>query len=29
LPQSESEFDKQMRRQLLTLPENLPRLPLP
>jgi hypothetical protein len=29
LPQSESEFDKQMRKQLLTLPENLPRLPLP
>jgi hypothetical protein len=28
LPQSESELDKQMRRQLQTLPENLPQLPL-
>lgn len=29
LPQSESEFEKQMGRQLRTLPENLPQLPLP
>jgi hypothetical protein len=29
LPQSESEFGKQMRRQLQALPEKLPPLPLP
>jgi hypothetical protein len=29
LPQSESEFGKQMRRQLQALPEKLPQLPLP
>jgi hypothetical protein len=29
LPQSEAEFEKQMGKQLRTLPKNLPQLPLP
>jgi Tfp pilus assembly ATPase PilU len=29
LPLSESEWGKQMRRQMQALPENLPQLPLP
>jgi hypothetical protein len=29
LPQSQSEFEKQMGKQLRTLPKNLPQLPLP